>query len=37
MYPEAAVKASFPKKSCDYMIERANEVSFAFNGCLDAN
>jgi hypothetical protein len=36
VYPEAAIKASFPKKLCDYKVEIANKVSFAFDGCPNA-
>jgi hypothetical protein len=31
MYPKAAIKASFPKNLCDYRVEIANKVSFAFD------
>jgi hypothetical protein len=36
MYPKAAIKASFPKILCDYMVEIANKVSFAFDRRPDA-
>jgi hypothetical protein len=36
MYREAAIKASFPKNLCDYMVEIANKVSFVFDGHLNA-
>jgi hypothetical protein len=36
MYPEAAIKASFPKLLCDYRIEIANMAS-SIDGCIDAN
>jgi hypothetical protein len=36
MYPEAAIKASFPQKLHDYRVEIANKVGFAFDGCPDA-
>jgi hypothetical protein len=32
MYPEAAIKASFLKNLCDYMVKIANKVSFTFDG-----
>jgi hypothetical protein len=36
MYPEAVIKALFPKHFCDYMVEIANKVSFIFDGRPDA-
>jgi hypothetical protein len=36
MYPEAIIKASFPKKLCDYRVKIANKVSFTFDGRPDA-
>jgi hypothetical protein len=36
MYPEVAIKASFPENSCNYRVEIANKVSFVFDRCLDA-
>jgi hypothetical protein len=32
MYPEVAIKASFPKNLRDYRVEIANKFSFAFDG-----
>jgi hypothetical protein len=31
MYPEAAIKASFPKNLWDYRVKIANKVSFIFD------
>jgi hypothetical protein len=36
MYPEAIIKASFPKNLCDYRVKIANKVSFTFDGRPDA-
>jgi hypothetical protein len=35
MYPEAAIKASFPQNLRNYRVKIANKVSFAFDGHLD--
>jgi hypothetical protein len=36
IYPEAAIKASFPRNLRDYRVEIANKVSSVFNGHPDA-